>query len=231
MHNRTTARAVGILFMIATVAGVLSVAFLGFQGDPDSFVEASTNRHQTAFGAFLVLVMVSAIVMIPAALFPVLKRRNEALALGYLVSRTLEAVALLPAAAVPLLLVELNAEASAEIEQSGALQALLLTYDDWGVPISATVFCLGALILYYLLYQSNLVPRPISAWGLLGAGLYLADSTLVMFDLIAPSSALQIALTVPIGVNEMVLATWLITKGFNPQSMIAVRGAETGQPG
>jgi hypothetical protein len=99
-------------------------------------------------------------------------------------------------------LVELNAGASAaDAEQSGALQTLLLTYDDWGVPISATVFCVGALILYYLLYQSNLVPRLISAWGLVGAALYLADSALVMFGVLAPSSALQVALTVPIGVR------------------------------
>ncbi len=86
-------------------------------------------------------------------------------------------------------------------------------------------FSIGALILNYLLYQSKLIPRFISVWGLIGAVLLLAAGLLGMFGL-SPASMISIILTIPIGLNEMVLAVWLIGKGFN-LSAIASESSKT----
>jgi hypothetical protein len=76
------------------------------------------------------------------------------------------------------------------------------------------VLSLTALILNYMLYQSRLVPRFISVWGLIGALLMLAAGLLGMFGL-SRFSTITILLTLPLALNEMVLAVWLIVKGFN----------------
>jgi len=87
-------------------------------------------------------------------------------------------------------------------------------------------FGLGALMYYYIFYQTRLVPRWLSGWGLIGIILIIVISMLVMFRVIAPMSTTQIVLAVPIGLQEMVLAVWLIVKGFNP-SAIASLSAKT----
>jgi hypothetical protein len=94
------------------------------------------------------------------------------------------------------------------------------------VVLDVAVFPLGALIFYYLLYQSKLIPRWLSGWGLIGAILYWAASLLVMFALISPFSTIHVVLQAPLGVQEIVLAVWLIVKGFNP-SAIASGSAKT----
>jgi len=89
------------------------------------------------------------------------------------------------------------------------------------------VFSLTALILNYLLFRSKLVPRFISVWGLIGATLLLVSGFLVMFGLSpSPTSAISMLLSLPISVQEMVFAVWLIVKGFN-SSAIATLSTQT----
>ena len=76
------------------------------------------------------------------------------------------------------------------------------------------MFGLSALILYTLLYQSRLVPRWLSAWGFIGGVMVLTAGVLRLFGE-SSTSPTSILLTVPIGINEMVLAVWLIVRGFN----------------
>jgi hypothetical protein len=85
-----------------------------------------------------------------------------------------------------------------------------------GQLLGARVFAsLAALPFYYLLYQSRLLPRFISIWGLVGAPLYLASGLLAMFSLVDPLSPILILLFLPAALLEMVLAVWLIVRGFN----------------
>ena len=95
----------------------------------------------------------------------------------------------------------------------------------WAYHMGTISFGLAAPMFYYLLYQSKLIPRFLSVWGLIGVPLWLAVSLLIMFGLDA-SSTISTLLYLPIGVNEMVLAVWLIVKGFNP-SAIASLSAKT----
>jgi hypothetical protein len=84
------------------------------------------------------------------------------------------------------------------------------------------VFGLGCLMVYYLLYQSKLVPRPLSAWGFIGGALMLVTAPLGAFGVISFLDTPSILLNLPIAVLEMVLAVWLIVKGFNPSAITSL---------
>ncbi len=229
--NKKTAIIVGVLFIIGTLTGILSVVLLGPILDaPDYLLQFSANKTQVITGALLVIIMGVALAMVPVMLFPILKKQNKALALGYVVFRALEAVTFITIVISWLLLITL----SREFVKAGAPDAsyfqtfgtLLLEADDWINPISTIVFILGALMFYYLLYQSKLIPRFISVWGLIAAVPYLAAGLLLMFILISPSSTTQFVLMGPLALQEMVLAVWLIFKGFNSSAIASLSAKE-----
>jgi hypothetical protein len=158
-------------------------------------------------------------------MFPIFKKYNEALALGYVVFRgALETVTYFGSVIIWLLLITLSQEyvkaGAPDAPYFQTLGTLLLEAADWIDYISTLAFSLGALMFYYLLYQSKLIPRWLSGWGLIGAILVLAVGLLAMFGL-----DLAI-LWAPLALQEMVLAVWLIVKGFNP-SAIASASAKT----
>ncbi|GAA4190966.1 hypothetical protein GCM10022252_30080 [Streptosporangium oxazolinicum] len=189
MNRRTTARIVGGLFVTATVAGVLSAVLLA--GD------------RSRAGALLVVVMAAAIAMIPAAIFPVLRERGEGVAVGYVVARTLEVVLLLLSALGPLV-----AASGGDASWSG-------TYGTWGYPVSSLFFCLAVVLLNGALWRGGLVPRLISGWALVAVVPYAVDALLVLFGVIEVSAPAHAVLIAPLSVSEMVLALWLLIKGFN----------------
>ncbi len=168
------------------------------------------------------LINCGAVVAIPIMLFPIFKKHNEALAIGYVGSRIIESGTLIVGSISLLSLLTLSQEyvqaAAPDASYFQTLGTLLLSVSDWTNLLGAMIFfSLTALILNYLLYQSKLIPRFISVWGLIGATLLLAAGLLGMFGL-SPSSTISIFLTLPIALNEMVLAVWLIVKGFNKES-------------
>jgi hypothetical protein len=120
--------------------------------------------------------------------------------------------------------VKAGAPDSSYFQTSGAL---IVAVRDWmGDVAGLLAFGLGALMYYYIFYQTKLVPRWLSGWGLIGIILIIVTGMLVMFRVIGPMSTTQVALAVPIAVQEMVLAVWLIVKGFN-SSAIASLSAKT----
>ena len=234
MHPaQKTARIAGALWLIATVAGVLAMGvFLNPNlSAPDYLSQVSANETQVLTGAFLIIVMAVAVAWIPVILFPILKKQNEALALGYVVSRALEAVCDIVTVISWLLLITLSQgfiKAGAPTASSfQTLGSILLEVDEWINPVMTIVFIIGTLGGYYLFYKSKLIPRWLSGWGLLAAIPYLAAGLLLMFALIRPVSTTQWILMLPFGLQEMVLAVWLIVKGFNP-SAIASKSTKTG---
>jgi len=220
--HKQTARIVGILYIIGTVAGSLSIVFTGpILDDPDYLLKVSANENQIIIGALLVLIMGLALAMVPVMMFPIFKRHNEALALGYVVFRgALETVTYIAFVSSLLLLIPLSQKyveaGSPNASQFQTLGTLLLETDFQTSPILKIVFSLGALMFYYVLYQSKLIPRWLSGWGLVGATLHLASGVLVMFGLLTEFPILGIFWDLPIALQEMVLAIWLIVKGFNP---------------
>lgn len=230
--NKKTARIVGILFLIATLAGLLSIVFLGSLNDPDYLVKVSANGNQIIIGAIIMLIMATAIVSIPAMISPILKKYNGALALGYVSFRIIEAVTIIISAIGMLLLLTLSQQfviaGAPDSSYFQTLGTLLLTLvNNWNSLISTIVFSLSALILNYILYRSKLIPRWLAIWGLVGAILHIVGGLLGMFGVVAESSILGIVFILPIALEEMVFAVWLIAKGFN-LSAIKSLSAKTG---
>jgi hypothetical protein len=217
---RKTAIIVGALFIIGTVGLVLSVVLVGsILDDPDYLIEFSANENQVIIGALLVLISGFALAMVPVVMFPIFKKYNEALALGSVVLRgALEAVIYIAIVISWLLLLTVSQEyvkaGAPDSSHFQTLGTLLLKANDQINPILEIVFSLGALMIYYLFYQSKLIPRWLSVWGLIGAILYLATGLFAMFSV---DFGILLA---PLALQEMVLAVWLIVKGFNP-SVIA----------
>ena len=225
-----TAIIVGILFIIGTVAGVLSVVFTSsILNAPDYLTKIAVNENPITIGALLILTMGLALALIPALVFPIFKKHNESLALGYVVFRgALETVIYIVSAISMLLLIPL----SQEYGKAGApgasyfqtLSTLLKGVAD--LPILIFVFSLGALIFYSLLYKSNLIPRWLSVWGLIAIIMHLATGFLIIFGLQTDFDTSNLIMNFPIFLQEMVMAVWLIVKGFNPAA-IASGSAKT----
>ena len=170
------------------------------------------------------LTMGLALAMVPVMMFPILKRHNETLALGYVVFRGgLETVTYIANVFSLLLLITLSQEyVKAGTPDASYFQnwgTLLLEADFQINPILKIVFSLGALMFYYLLYQSKLIPRWLSDWGLIGATLHLTSGLLVLFGSLTEFPILGIFWDLPIALQEMVMAIWLIVKGFNSSAI------------
>ena len=225
--NRSIAVATGILFIIATVGGLASTVLLTpILSAPDYLAKIAANENEVLLGAVFQFIAAAACPAIAIALYPVLRRRNEGLALGSVGFRLIEGALYVLVVVCLLLLVTLSLEsAKAGASGSSAFQVpglLLLAARDWLSPVGAVLtFGLGAFMYYWVLYRSRLVPRWLSFWGLVGVTLLTVSGLLVMFHLAAPLGTTQTVMAAPIALQEMVLAVWLIAKGFNPSPVEA----------
>ena len=231
--SRKNARWAGVFYIIATVAPILTFPFIGFLGGgvageptPDYLVNVSPNESQVIIGMLIEWIYALAVVGIIATLLPILKKHNEALALGFSGLRFIEAVCAIVGSIGLLTLLTL----SQELAKAGApgdsyfqtVGTAVLAIRDWAFMIgSGLVWSLSALILNYILYQSKIIPRWLSGWGLVGATLSFAVYLLQFFSI-----NLGEILFLPIALQEMVFALWLIVKGFN-SSVIATLSTKT----
>ena len=213
--HQTTARIVGVLFIIGTVSGILSAVYTGgIFTDPDYLTKVAENEPLVILGAAFVLVMGFSLAMVPVMMFPIFKKKNEALALGAVIFRgPVEAVMYILTVISWLLLITLGKEfVSAGMPANSHFQnlgAVLVQSGNQINQILEIVFSLGALMFYTLFYQTRLIPRWLSLWGVIGAVLYhIAGWT----DLFGVDMGVLIF---PLALQEMVMAVWLIVKGFN----------------
>lgn len=222
--DRRTAAVVGVLFIIGTVSGVLMVPVLGNTlNAPDHLTTISMNESRMIVSTLLKFIMGVACAGIGLALYPLLRRYNEGLAMGAAGFRIIEGVVQVVGALGYVALLAL----SQEFVKAGAppssyfqtLDVLINTSADWLRDVAVLLtWCIGALMYYAVFYQHKLVPRWLSVWGLIGITLTSISCLLVMFKLIPSAGMIQVILSLPIGVQEMVLAVWLIAKGFNPSA-------------
>ena len=222
--NRKTAVIVGVLFITATVAGVLGgmlgFAFTAPSNAPDYFTNISANVNQLTTSGLFILIMGFAAAGIGIMMYPVLRKHNEALAFGFATFRIIEGVLFSVSVVSLLSILTLSKEfvkaGTADVSYFQTFGTLLQQGQYWAYHVGTISFGLAAAMFYYLLYQSKLIPRWLSGWGLIGVPLWLAVSLLIMFGSITES--LEIFFYLPIASNEMVLAVWLIVKGFNPSA-------------
>ena len=212
-QTKTIGRQVGVLYILGTVFGILSVAATSsISGSDDVLGAVASHESELALGALLVLAMSFVLAMIPVVAYPILSKVDILLARGYFLFRSvLEATTYLMFAVGWLLLIALSG--STEVPRVWGE----VLFDLEGVAVVATIaFLIGAAMFYVILYRGRLVPRWLSVWGLVAIVPYLVPVFLGLFSDVDVSTAstTTVLLDAPLGLQEMFLAVWLIVKGF-----------------
>lgn len=229
-YYRKLAIIAGVFFIIYTSGDILSFLFTGSVSAPDYLVSVSANAGLVGTGALLLLIGGACAVGIAISLYPVLKKFNAGLALGAAGFRISEGVLRFVAVSIGLLLL---ITLSQQFVNAGApdssyfqtLGVLVSAGYHWVSNVGYLVFSIGALLYYIIFYRTKLVPRWISVWGLVAAILGMISCALVTVGLIPFSGTEQTVMELPMLPQEMVLAAWLIAKGFNP-AVIASESAK-----
>ncbi len=217
--KRRTERLVGALFIVATAASILGSIALGSVLDrPDYLSALSAHEGQVVVAAVLFLIAAMSAFAIAFLLFPVLKTRDEGLAAGYLGLRAFENVFYVASVVGLLAMLRVSqgdVVGSADGSSVPLLGSALLALRDWATVLGTLVFAgLGAVILNDVLYRWRLVPRWLSLWGVLGGAMLVLYGVLGVFGLDTGLGSPAMLLAMPIAVQEMALAGWLLAKGL-----------------
>lgn len=228
---RRTATIAGILYLVTHVTSVAALILYGpVLGRKDDATDGNTG---VLVGGFLEVILALAIIGTAVTLYPVVKRQNAGVALGYVGLRSLEAATIVMGI-VSLLAVVTVQNGTAGTADTAAVATVcdaLVAVHDWTFLIGPGLVCgTNTVLLAYLLYRSGLVPRPIAVLGLIGGPLVLASNTAVMFGLYGQMSAPAAIAAVPIFAWELSLAGYLILAGFRTTSDPLPRRGEVRLP-
>jgi Domain of unknown function (DUF4386) len=224
---RRSAIWVGILYIIATVAPVASFGAWGtLTKGAGILTKAAGNENQLIIFVLLNLAMAIAVAGVAFMMYPILRRSakttvEEGLAHWYVGTRVTEGALSIVALLAVLAFLPLSRDFTTAGTPAGSYfqtgGAALQSTMDLAFALAGTVFAIGAAMLYYLLYRSKLVPRWLSGWGLAAAPLFVVASLSLIWTA-DPNSTLSTVLYAPMGLQEMVLAVFLIARGFGPAS-------------
>ena len=228
MNPQKIARVTGWLFVITYITSIPPVLF--FYGplldDPRYIVGGGAADNGASFGAFLELILIIANIGTAVVLYPVVKRVNEILALGFVTARVIESAFIAVGLLSVLSLMTLRQEAAGGADAGSlvAVGASLVAIHDWTFLLGPG-FVVGVgngLILGYLMYRSALVPRGMAILGLIAGPVLLARFVGILFGVFEPGSVLGGLMVVPEFLWELSLGIWLIVKGFNPSALASL---------
>jgi hypothetical protein len=228
MNPQKIARVTGVLFLITYIASIPPVLFLygPLLDDPRYILGGGAADNGLALGALLEVITLVAGIATAVVLYPVVKRVNEILALGFVTARVVEGAFIGVGVLSVLSLMTLRQEALA-----GADAGSLLAVGQSLVAVQSWTFLLGpgfvvgignGLILGYLMYRSGLVPRRMAILGLIAGPILLARFVGIVFGVFEPMSVLGGLMVVPEFIWELALGIWLIVKGFNPSAVASL---------
>ncbi len=224
-QDRKAAIIVGILLITCTAATILSMSLLNpILDDSEYLTKLAVNGNLAIVGAIVEFIWAVTAMGIAIWMYPILKRYNEALALGSVVFRVVEGILVFMGTLGLLSLLTVSQEfvvaGAPDVSSFQTVGTTLLAVRHWTLDgIVLIAFCVGALLYYWVFYKSKLIPRWLSGWGFLGAALSLAVSLYSLFNPYFVVSWMHTLFNAPIAFQEMVFAVWLIVKGFNPESV------------
>ena len=215
---RKTALVAGVLYLI-TFISIPTLALYGPVKNHRDWILSSGSHTGVLAGGFLEVIMALACIGTAVTLYPVVKRQNEGVALGFVAARVLEAVMIFTGVISLLSLVTLRQDLGGA---AGANAAALVTTATSHVAVYNWTFLLSqslmpginALLLGSLMYRSRLVPRIIPVVGLIGAPLLICTVIATLFGGFKLGSPELAAL--PVAAWELSLGLWLVVKGFKP---------------
>ena len=223
---RKTALVAGVFFIITFVTSIPAVFLYNAVLKHTGYVVGAGADKRIFLGAFLELLLIIANIGTAVVLFPILKRVNETLALGYVTARLVEcgfiAVGILSVLSVVTLRQDIGGAGAANAASLHIVARSLVAIHDWSFLLGPG-FIVGignGLLLGYMMYRSGLVPRRMAMLGLVGGPLVCASGIAVLFGVLGEGSAGQGIATVPEFAWELSLGIYLIVKGFKPSSIL-----------
>ena len=217
-----------MLYLITFITSIPAYFFyVPVLDDPRYILGGDGADTSVAFGAFLELTLIIANIGTAVVLYPILRRQNEILALGYVTARIVECAFIAVGLLSLLTVVTLRQEAAAGAD-AGSLVAVgesLVALHGWTF-LFGPGFVVGignGLILGYLMYRSALVPRGMAVLGLIGGPVLMAAAIAVIFGVIEQGGPVQTLASAPEFLWELSLGIWLIVRGFNPSAIIRLQ--------
>ena len=221
-RTRRTAFVTGALFIITFVTAIpAALALYTPVLDDANFIVGAGAGSGVALGAFLEVLLIIANVGTAVALFPILKRQNEPLALGYVTARLVECTFIAIGIVSLLAVVTLRQDAGGDPGSFVTAGRSLVAVHDWTFLLGpGFIGVVGTgLILGWLMYRSGLVPRGLALLGLIAGPVLCAGGVAVLFGVIEPDSALKDLAAAPEFVWELSLGIYLMVKGFKPSGV------------
>jgi uncharacterized protein DUF4386 len=221
---RKTALVGGILYLLTFIGSIGAAIFAGPAiSDPDYVIGPGADQ-QVALGAIFELVNVFGLIGCGVALFSVIKKVHEGLAVGYLSSRLFEGATITVGVLSLLAVTSLHQQAAAAADAATYLPAgrALIDVRTWAIVIGGNMAALNALMLGTALYKARLVPRPIPALGIVGAPILITWVIGTILGLTGPGTPFHVIAILPFFVWELALGLWLTFKGFKEDSPIAL---------
>ncbi len=218
---RNTAILTGVLFIVAAIASITGLyLYTPILNDSDYIIKDAFQETQVLFGALFEIITAFAVIGTPIALFPILRKHNQSLALAAICFRLLEATIIIIGIMSLLTIVSLNHEflneTKANVPAFQLASKLLVSLHNWTFLYGPNlVLGPSTLITSYILYKSKIVPRYISILGIVGGPLISICAILVMFGIFIQISVIGALFAIPVFLYEMSLAIWLIINGFN----------------
>ena len=224
---RKSALVAGILYLLTFVGSIVAALLLGpANNDPSLTLDAIPNS-QVRLAAVFELLNALTCFGTALAVFSIVKREHEGLALGFVATRLFEA-ATLGVGIIALLTIATLRENGAS---TAAVGPALVAIRFWSVVIGPGMAAFNALMFGTLLYRSGLVPRAIPALGIIGAPVYISFTVGTMLGITGPGSAWQAISVAPFFIWELVVGLWMTFKGFNRHAPILTSyDAKAGAP-
>ena len=219
-YARKTALITGVLFIITIVFSIPGALLYGTLLNDPNYIVGPGADTQVALGAFFEIIVAIANIGTAVTLFPILKRQNEGVALGYVASRVVEstiiAVGIISVLSVVTLRQDFAARASADPGSFLAASAALVAVHGWTFLLGPGLLAGfgNGLLLGYLMYRSGLVPRPLALLGLVGGPLVSASGIAVLLGFYDQVSVWSGIATIPEFLWEATLGIYLIVRGF-----------------
>ena len=214
----------GVLFLITFATSIPALFFYeSMLRDPVGYIAGAGHDNRILFGALLELLLIIANIGTAVVIYPIVKRQSEELALGYVTARIFECTFILVGIVAVLSIITLRQQVAGASE--GTVAYTLAAIKDWTFLLGPgwVVGWGNGLILGYLMYRSELVPRKVCWLGLIGGPLIFVSGTAVMFTGNHPGNTLhglQGIATAPEFIWELFLGVYCTFKGFRPSSPI-----------
>ncbi len=224
--TRKIGKIAGILYFITWVTSIAGLAFYGSILKHSDYLSGSVSNGHLLTGAFLEIILAIANIGTALALYPIVRRASESLAMGYVALRTLES-ALIAVGVLPILALVTLRQDVTDLASSNALGRALVSLHNWSFVVGPNFICAAdTLVLAFLLFRSGLVARFIPILGLVGGSLLAVQASLILFGVLdqsAPSTAL---LSIPVFAWEISLGTYMFRKGFKVSALAKLDGAK-----